>query len=559
MSNIQRGASNPNNTSQTQSNTNMEPFYASCTGGEGCNRTSGHKEIDQPALFEQEHDTGHPATPKKPKQSAKREKRPIRESKSSIEPPSSSCRVTTPEDRAPSSSARSSSPGTPPSQTTPNTVKDTISQFLELTASLRSARKGIPKPVLGKRRGFVDDEDTWKMKTPCKRPRIEDRDYSLGYHAAQTADWRSISSEETTNLSNSRGYLLLSAYQADMSAVVDSECDILSVAPLHRRSLIANQTDDLSTQDLSILPFSWKEGECDPLTDTISSSLSVRLYDTAWAVLREYKDLAMRESTGASEARDRLYHAWTKWTEARDEPPSLLWLYHTGQGLDIAGRHAIAKAMNIATTDDIVHAVRKWIEGAPDAISQVHTPANGPPKKAEECLEGVNRGRHMVLGLTPRERVGNDGLPGWAQSCFYSNSSDRLKESLAQQPKPLRKKKEAQILKKLFDQDGNELASNDKKGRKTLISEGTNAYHLLPDDQKMVLLDGRSEVEALSSSKREKEFIVVCRLGFSIEEGKRFVYKQSACGCLLATKDDAIRHIKEHHFGLLRRQNKKRK
>ncbi|KAG8817172.1 hypothetical protein FRC19_011521 [Serendipita sp. 401] len=543
MSNIQRGASNPNNTFQTQSDTNMKPVDASRTGGEGCNRASGHKEIDQPALFEQERDTGHPATPKKPKQSAKRETRPIRESRSSIEPSSSSCRMTTPEDRAPSSSARSPSPETSSSQTTPNTVNDTISQFLELTASLRSARKGSPKPVLGKRRGFADDEDTWEMKTPCKRPRIEDRDYSLGYHAAQTADWQSISSEETTNLSNS---------------LVDPECDLLSVAPLHRRSLIANQTDDLSTQDLSILPFSWKEGECDPLTDTVSPSLSVRLYDTAWAVLREYKGLAMRESTGASEARVRMYHAWTKWTEARDEPPSLLWLYHTGQGLDVAGRHAVAKAMNIGTTNDIAHAVRKWIEGAPDAVSQVHTPANGPPKKAEERLEGVNRGRHMVLGLTPRERVGNDRLPGWAQSCFYSNSSDRLKESLAQQPKPLRKKKEAQILKKLFDQDGNELASNDKKGRKTLISEGTNAYHLLPDDQKMVLLDGRSEVEALSSSKRGKEFIVVCRLGFSIEEGKRFVYKQSACGCLLATKDDTIRHIKEHHFGLLRRQNKRK-
>ncbi|KAG8790324.1 hypothetical protein FRC16_000906 [Serendipita sp. 398] len=543
MSNIQRGASNPNNTFQTQSNTNMEPVNASCSGSKGRNRSSNHKEIDQPALFEQEREAGCPATPMKPKRSANRETRSVQESKLSSEPSSSSREARTPNDRAPSSDAHSPSPGTPPSQATPNTAKDTVSNLLELTASLRGAQKDIPRSVLGKRRGFADDENAGEIETPRKRPRIKGRDSSLGYHAIQTADWLSISSEETIDLSNN---------------LVDPECNTLTVTPL--QTTIAHGLNGWNqSKEQSILPFSWREGECDPLADTISPLLSLRLYDMAWESLRAYKDLAIRKSIGAPEARDRMYHTWAKWTEARDEPPSLLWLYHTGQGLDAAGRRAVARAMNIGTTDNLTHAVQRWVEGAPDALPQSHTPGNNSPKKTVERHERIDRGRPTVLGLTPEGRVGNGGLPGWAKSCFYSNSSSRLKECLAQRPRPLGKKKEADILKRLFDQDGNELASFDKKGRKTLISEGTNGYHLLPDDQKMVLLDGRSEVEALDSSKQEKEFVVACRLGFSIEEGKRFVYKQSACGCLLATKDDAIRHIKEHHFGLLRRQNKKRK
>ncbi|KAG8813868.1 hypothetical protein FRC19_002134 [Serendipita sp. 401] len=552
MSNIQRSASNPEVTLKTQSHATLEPFDASSSvdysllqicgwmptspGFEESGRLHDHKEIREVSLCEREHDTDHPATLVKPEQPAERGPRPIQESKASSETSSWSCNASTVNGKATSPGTPNSSPQI--SRAALDTVNDAISEFLELTANLRNARYDGPGSVLGKRRGFEDDEENVEIEMTSKRRRTGAQNSSPEYH--------------TTGWSILNGATIVSP-----NALIPEGTSISRRKP--DRHSDTSRSDSVAPTKFSVLPFPWAEDECDPLANAISPSLHLDLYDTAWTALRTYKHLVEWKSRveSVSEARHKMYLAWSTWAEARTVPPTLLWLYHTGYGLDSEGRNAIARAMKFDRADrDLMRSVQKWIEKGSHPLAEIQD-LPGPNSPVEAAEGHISQsGKPKLLVPVPEEMVGDGTLPSWARCCLYSNSKDSLEAHLAQKPASLKKKEETKIIKLLFDKDGNERFSVDKRGRKTMISEGTRAYHSLPDDQKMVILEGRDEVMALSANKREKDFVVVCQLGFTIEEGKRFDYKDSRCGCLLASKDDALRHIKEQHFGLSRKQKK---
>ncbi|KAG8818560.1 hypothetical protein FRC19_010566 [Serendipita sp. 401] len=70
----------------------------------------------------------------------------------------------------------------------------------------------------------------------------------------------------------------------------------------------------------------------------------------------------------------------------------------------------------------------------------------------------------------------------------------------------------------MFDAEGNELRATDRSGNEVTNARGTEAYHSLPTDQKMVILDGQKEVTALAKALKatmgDKDFAVVCHLSF---------------------------------------------
>ncbi|KAG8834288.1 hypothetical protein FRC18_002266 [Serendipita sp. 400] len=474
------------------------------------------------------------------KRPVERKPRPIQESKSSKEPSSSSCKAPTVDGKATSPGALSSSPKIDLSQ---DPVNGVISEFLEFTVNLRNARNDCPRSVLGKRRGFEDDEENVEIEKTSKRRRTGSRDSSPEDHTTNLTVWRSIPSRET---------------------IVSSSTFIAGGSPTSRQhpnchQRATSQADGIVPTKLSVLPFHWAEEKRDPLANTTSPSLNLWLYDAAWTALHAYRELVNCGSTAesVSEARESMYLAWSTWSEARVEPPTLLWLYHTGHGLDSEGRYTIARAMNFDGADkNLTESIRRWIEKGSHPLAQIQD-LPGPCSSVEATENRMPRiGNPKALVPVPEEMIADGKLPNWARCCLYSNSKASLEAHLAQNPAHLKKKQETTIIKMLFDTDGNERFSVDKRGRKTMISEGTRAYHSLPEDQKMVILEGRDEVMALSANKRDKDFVVVCRLGFTIEEGKRFDYKDSRCGCLLASKDDVLRHIKEQHFGLSRKQKK---
>ncbi|KAG8754963.1 hypothetical protein FRC14_004486 [Serendipita sp. 396] len=410
------------------------------------------------------------------KRRAEREPQSIKESKLSKEPSSSSYKAPTVNGKVTSPGAPSSSPKIALSQATLDTVNGAISKPVELTANLRNARNDRPRSVLGKRRDCEDEENV-EIETTSKRRRTRFRDSGPEDHTTNVIVRQSIPSRETVGSS--------SPFIPGGSPTSRQHSDC--------HQLDTNQTGGIIPTDLSVLPFHLVEDKRNPLANTASPSLNLWLYDAAWTALHAYKELVNCGSTAesVSEARESMYLAWSTWSEARVEPPTLLWLYHTGQGLNSEGRYTIARAMNFDGADkNLTESIPRWIEKGPHPLAQIQDPP-GPCSSVEATENRMPRlGNPKALVPVPEEMIADGKLPNWARCCLYSNSKASLEAHLAQNPALLKKKQETKITKMLFDTDGNERFSVDKRGRKMMISEGTRAYHSLPADQKMVILDG---------------------------------------------------------------------
>ncbi|KAG8831042.1 hypothetical protein FRC18_007189 [Serendipita sp. 400] len=466
--------------------------------------------------------------------------------------------------------------------------KDRISKSSMSTASLRDARRGGRTSLLGKRRHFTEEGDTPVDLMILKRSRLH--------------DWGLLPDETSVRYEYEKWY----------PPVSDGHVAVW------------NRSDNYNQVDTSILPFHWAGKESDPLVDIVRQSLTLEYYEVAHSALREYKEHIRcgSKSEILSTSRDAMKSAWSKWAQTRGEPPTLLWLYHTGHGLDCRGRRAIASAFNFCSmadhqttissqpsvstpapeqpppatsdSDNLAMRVQKWIEepqtrqssaGMKETIrGQSEQTSDDNPPEAQRPQGASSESKSIIaeseeevdeasttLGTTPARRIGRSKgrLPGWAGSCLYSDSSKALLKHIGEQVSRLKQKprvlgyaEETTLLGMMFDGEGNELRGTDRSGNEVTNARGTEAYHSLPTDQKMVILDEQKEVTALAKALKvtmgDKDFAVVCHLSFSISDGKQFVYERRPCLCIFASKDDVLRHIKEQHFGLLRRRAAKK-
>ncbi|KAG8832278.1 hypothetical protein FRC17_001598 [Serendipita sp. 399] len=429
-------------------------------------------------------------------------------------------------------SARRTSMSKPPHG--PISAGDDLSAYLDPTVEVERSRGDRPRSILGKRRSPTRDADEDGVIKPTKRSRIEEDD--AGEDCTQVNWW------PIGNGTINPSYL---TRDLPSTGLVDD----------HTLGAVSRQT-----KNKSILPFSWKEGECDPMAETTSQSTNVALYNAAWTALRAYKryvDLDVAE-TKISEARQRMHLAWKEWGQAKEEPPTLLWLSHTGRGVDSKGREAIAQALGMDERDDLGTIVQRWIDDVPKPIAPPNratsrgVAGDAEPDRTEGAVRmGLEDGYALpvpVSLMTPQHTNRGKKLPSWAQSSPGFDSVEYLNQHLTAEKSTLTKKQKAALLAKMFDKHGKELVQIDEEGDEVSIAEGTRAYHLLPDEQKAVILE--------DPTKRPLGISVVCCLNFSIVEGKTFKYTESACGRRLSTMDIALRHVKGHHFGLRRPQSK---
>ncbi|KAG8853333.1 hypothetical protein FRB91_005097 [Serendipita sp. 411] len=160
----------------------------------------------------------------------------------------------------------------------------------------------------------------------------------------------------------------------------------------------------------------------------------------------------------------------------------------------------------------------------------------------------------VAFSKTPEDLVKTGPLPKWAKGVLYCNSHQSLKQWMDARATSLVQK--ADVLgdkeKWLLDELNGPPRSNLTRGEMK-IRPSTRAFNGLPDDQKPVLLHGKAAVKEFTESKHEREFVVVCRTSFHIEENGVFDYRTRPCGHVVTSHDILIRHVREQHLAQKRR------
>ncbi|KAG8755797.1 hypothetical protein FRC14_003643 [Serendipita sp. 396] len=160
----------------------------------------------------------------------------------------------------------------------------------------------------------------------------------------------------------------------------------------------------------------------------------------------------------------------------------------------------------------------------------------------------------VAISKTPEDLVKTGPLPKWAKGVLYCNSHQSLKQWMDARATSLVQK--ADVLgdkeKWLLDELNGPPRSNLTRGEMK-IRPSTRAFNGLPDDQKPVLLHGKAAVKEFTESKHEREFVVVCRTSFHIEENGVFDYRTRPCGHVVTSHDILIRHVREQHLAQKRR------
>ncbi|KAG8852721.1 hypothetical protein FRB91_006100 [Serendipita sp. 411] len=160
----------------------------------------------------------------------------------------------------------------------------------------------------------------------------------------------------------------------------------------------------------------------------------------------------------------------------------------------------------------------------------------------------------VAFSKTPEDLVKTGPLPKWAKGVLYCNSHQSLKQWMDARATALVQKadvlgnKEKWLLDELNGPPRNNLTRGEMK-----IRPSTRAFNGLPDDQKPVLLYGKAAVKEFTESKHEREFVVVCRTSFYIEENGVFDYRTRPCGHIVTSHDILIRHVREQHLAQKRR------
>ncbi|KAG8852722.1 hypothetical protein FRB91_006101 [Serendipita sp. 411] len=160
----------------------------------------------------------------------------------------------------------------------------------------------------------------------------------------------------------------------------------------------------------------------------------------------------------------------------------------------------------------------------------------------------------VAFSKTPKNLVETGLLPKWAKEVLYCNNHQSLKQWMNARAMALAQK--ADVLgdkeKWLLDELNGPPRSNLTRGEMRIRSS-TRAFNKLPDDEKPVLLHGKAAVKEFTDSTYEREFVVVCRTSFSIDENGVFNYRMQPCGDIVSSHDILIRHVQEKHFAKKRR------
>ncbi|KAG9039157.1 hypothetical protein FS842_003175, partial [Serendipita sp. 407] len=160
----------------------------------------------------------------------------------------------------------------------------------------------------------------------------------------------------------------------------------------------------------------------------------------------------------------------------------------------------------------------------------------------------------VAISKTPEDLVKTGPLPKWAKGVLYCNSHRALKQWMDARATALVQK--ADVLgnkeKWLIDELNGPPRTNLTRGEMK-IRPSTRAFNGLPDDQKPVLLHGKAAVKEFTESKHEREFVVVCRTSFYIEDNGVFDYRTRPCGHIVTSHDILIRHVREQHLAQKRR------
>ncbi|KAG8853334.1 hypothetical protein FRB91_005098 [Serendipita sp. 411] len=164
----------------------------------------------------------------------------------------------------------------------------------------------------------------------------------------------------------------------------------------------------------------------------------------------------------------------------------------------------------------------------------------------------------VAFSKTPKNLVETGLLPKWAKEVLYCNNHQSLKQWMDTRAMALAQK--ADVLgdkeKWLLDELNGPPRSNLTRGEMRIRSS-TRAFNALPEDQKPVLLHGKVAVKDFTNSRYEREFVVVCRTSFYIEENGVFDYRTRPCGHIVTSHDILIRHVQEKHFAKKRKLTSK--
>ncbi|KAG8793686.1 hypothetical protein FRC20_003752 [Serendipita sp. 405] len=164
----------------------------------------------------------------------------------------------------------------------------------------------------------------------------------------------------------------------------------------------------------------------------------------------------------------------------------------------------------------------------------------------------------VAFSKTPEDLVKTGPLPKWAKGVLYCSTPQALKQWMDARTMALAQK--ADVLgdkeKWLLDELNGPPRSNLTRGEMRIRSS-TRAFNGLPEDQKPVLLHGKAAVKDFTNSRYEREFVVVCRTSFSIDESGVFDYRTQPCGHVVTSHDILIRHVQEKHFAKKRKPTSK--
>ncbi|KAG8771890.1 hypothetical protein FRC16_005789, partial [Serendipita sp. 398] len=296
------------------------------------------------------------------------------------------------------------------------------------------------------------------------------------------------------------------------------------------------------------------------------------LYIKACTKLREYKALVdSRANVDAQcKARDEMAEAWRRWRHQSSDFVTIGDLKRYGEVLDMEGRQAIADALEVESSllqawveEPFLRETRERKRKEGKAASTLKARATDSTPQPidfslyvnfgndEEDIKSLNRTNAYPLSnlpfilpppppptvttlaaipivaqaiptLVPQGTLSSTGfsktpgtladnrvLPKWAKGVLYCNSylslrqwmEDRVRE-LVQKSDVLEDKKEW-LLNELYGPPRSDLTRSEKR-----ISASTRVFNGLPDEQKPVLLHGKTQVEGFTKNEYHRDFVV---------------------------------------------------
>ncbi|KAG9028050.1 hypothetical protein FS842_004812, partial [Serendipita sp. 407] len=158
---------------------------------------------------------------------------------------------------------------------------------------------------------------------------------------------------------------------------------------------------------------------------------------------------------------------------------------------------------------------------------------------------------------TPAVLIKAKILEPWARDVLYCNDHLSLTRWMENRARALEQKRDVlEDKKEWLLNELNGPPRSDLTAREKRIKPSTRVFNSLPEDQKPVLLHGQAEVEEFTTKQYGRDYVVVCRLSFCVDDGA-INYKTRPCGQVVTSHDILIRHVGEKHFKQKRTLNHK--